>query len=240
MDVELRASPVPNGVSAACELVILSAVRFVREGLAEVMQRDGAFRTVGVAVNVEQARRLFGISGPRMILVDAGLPQGLSVVWQLRGCARNCKIVAFALAETESEVISWAQAGICGYIPRTTPLSGLVAMLHHIDRGEQVCPSRIAAGMLRWIAEKSVNGEPPGYTDRHTSLTAREQEVARLIGGGLSNKEIARCLRISVATTKSHVHSILAKLGVARRVLVVRHLGAEFKSTQPAADRASA
>jgi two-component system nitrate/nitrite response regulator NarL len=227
MDVDLHASPDPSGVSASCELLILSDIRFVREGLAEVLQRDSAFRIVGVAVDVEQACRLIRTSAPRIILVDAALPRGLGAVWQLRECARNSKIVAFALAETESEVIAWAEAGICGYIPRSTPLSGVVEMLHFIDQGEQVCRTRIAAGMLRWIAENSMHGKPPGRAGGHTSLTAREHEVAHLIGTGLSNKEIARRLGISLATTKSHVHSILVKLGVARRVLAVRHLSAD-------------
>jgi two-component system nitrate/nitrite response regulator NarL len=234
MDIDLRASPDPSPVSASGELLILSDIRFVREGLAEVMQRDGAFRRVTVAVDVEQACRFIGNSGPRIILVDAALPQGPSAVWQLRDCARNSKIIAFALAETESEVIAWARAGICGYIPRTTPLSGLVEMLHDIDRGEQVCPTRIAASMLRWIGENSTHTESPGHAGGHASLTAREHEVAHLIGTGLSNKEIARYLGISVATTKSHVHSILVKLGIARRVFAVRQLSIGLRTTQDA------
>jgi DNA-binding NarL/FixJ family response regulator len=127
--------------------------------------------------------------------------------------------VAFALRETESEVISWAQAGIHGYIPRDTSLTTLVEMLNNIVRGEQACPSRIASGMLRWIARHAGDFRNSEPTDSRTVLTTREEEVADLMSASLSNKEIARRLGITVATTKSHVHSILSKLGVHKRGL---------------------
>jgi two-component system nitrate/nitrite response regulator NarL len=205
----------------AQEILILSDVRFVREGLSEVLARDDAFSVVGLAVDVEQACTVARSSGPLIVLVDTALPHGIKAVWTLRECASVLKIVAFALAEVETEVIAWAQAGICGYIPRNTPLSGLVGMLQDIVQGEQDCQRRVASGLLRWIGQRAPHLEPPAQTP---SLTLREREVAHLIGAGLSNKEIAARLGISLATTKSHVHSILSKLGVARRYLAVRRL----------------
>jgi DNA-binding NarL/FixJ family response regulator len=206
------------------EVLILSDVRFVCEGLSEVLARNKEFSVVGIAVNVEQACGFAKSTQPLIILVDTALPQGLQAVWTLHECASSAKIVAFSLAEIESEVIAWAQAGICGYIPRNTPLSGLVGMLRDIVRGEQVCQTRIASGLLRWISRSAPRLESREPSGGQASLTLREREVAHLIGTGLSNKEIAGRLGISLATTKCHVHSILGKLGVARRVLAVRRL----------------
>jgi len=208
----------------AHEILILSDVRFVREGLSEVLARDNAFSIVGLAVDVEQACAVARSSGPLTVLVDTALPHGIKAVWTLRECATTLKIVAFALAEVETEVIAWAQAGICGYIPRNTPLSGMVGMLQDIVQGEQLCQRRVASGLLRWIGQRAPRVESPAQTGGRASLTLREREVAHLIGTGLSNKEIAARLGISLATTKSHVHSILSKLGVARRFLAVRRL----------------
>jgi DNA-binding NarL/FixJ family response regulator len=211
-------------VETTFDLVILSDIRFVREALAQVLGRDRTFRIVGVAVDTHQACRLINCVRPRVILVDTCLPSGTAAVSHLRECASDCKIVAFALRETEEEVIAWAQAGIWGYIPRNTSLTALVTLLHDIVEGQQVCHMRIASGMLHWIAQNAGHLEHSELACRRTSLTAREQEVSQLIVAGLSNKEIARGLGISLATTKSHVHNILAKLGVARRALAVSHL----------------
>jgi DNA-binding NarL/FixJ family response regulator len=206
------------------DLLILSDIRFIREGLAEVLGRDGAFQIAGSAVDVEEARELIGRSPPRVILVDTALPKGIDAVSTLRQLARDAKIVAFALKETEAEVIAWAQAGIYGYIPRDTPLAALVGLLNNIIRGEQASTSQITSMMLRWIARHAGRLSRSEPAEAPAGLTVREQEVGRLIGAGLSNKEIARRLGISLATTKSHVHNILAKVGVGRRALAANHL----------------
>jgi two-component system nitrate/nitrite response regulator NarL len=208
----------------AFDLLILSDVRFIREGLAEVLGRDGTFRVAGVAANIEQACALVRSAPPRVILVDTSLPQGIAAVETLRRCLHEAKVIAFALTETETEVIAWAQAGICGYIPRNTEVTAMVGLLSSIVRGEQVCPTRIASGMLRWIAQHAggvLALEPAG---KQAALTTREREIARLMSASLSNKEIAHRLGISVATTKSHVHNILAKLGVRKRAQAAQHM----------------
>ena len=206
------------------ELLILSDIRFIREGLAEVLGHNGAFLIAGVATDVEHACALARSASPRVMLVDTALPHGIAAVASLRKCALEAKIVAFALTETETEVIAWAQAGIDGYIPRNAPLTALVGLLCRIVHGEQDCPTQIASGMLRWI------GRHPDITPllrpqtEHAGLTAREQEIAGLVSAGLSNKEIARRLGISLATAKSHVHNILGKLGVSSRSQAIRHI----------------
>lgn len=208
------------------ELLILSDIRFVREGLTDVLGRDAAFRVAGAAADIDHACRLALSCPPRVILIDSSVPEGATAVGRLRECAIEAKIVAFALRETESEVIAWAQAGIHGYIPRDTPLATLVELLHSIVRGEQTCRSNIASGMLRWIARHAAHSQRAEPKDPPSILTTREEEVADLMRAGLSNKEIAHRLGISLATTKSHVHSILAKLGVRRRALAADRLRA--------------
>jgi DNA-binding NarL/FixJ family response regulator len=165
-------------------------------------------------------------------LIDTALPGGITAVGTLRGMAGDAKIVAFALSETEAEVISWARAGIHGYIPRNTPLESLVELLNSIIRGEQVVGSRVASGLLHWIASNPGNGSVAATDERPVCLTARELEVGRLLGAGLSNKEIARRLGISLATTKSHVHNILGKTGAPRRALAACQLQAEPHSSK--------
>lgn len=207
----------------AFHLLILSDIRFVREGLAEVLARDGTFHIAGIAADIEHACALVRAVPPRVILIDTSLPHGTAAVAALRKCASNAKVVAFALTETETEVIAWAQAGIAGYIPRNTALTEMVGILRSIVHGEQVCHTRIASSMLRWIGQHPGNPRSKPMSGQNP-LTPREQEIACLISASLSNKEVARHLGISVATTKSHVHNILAKLGISKRTQAAQHL----------------
>jgi two-component system, NarL family, nitrate/nitrite response regulator NarL len=89
-------------------------------------------------------------------------------------------------------------------------------------RGEQACSGNIAAGLLRWISQSPRRVEPQAVIVEPTSLTVREEQVVQLIGAGLSNKEIARQLKIGLGTTKSHVHNVLGKLELKRRSQVAR------------------
>src|SRR5262249_36735103 len=103
-------------------------------------------------------------------------------------------------------------------------LADLSRLVLDIHSGEQVCSGRVAAGLLRRLA---ITGGPA--TSRNApfpalALTKRERQAAELIRTGLSDKEIARRLNISLATTKSHVHNLLGKLNVRRRSEVADHL----------------
>jgi DNA-binding NarL/FixJ family response regulator len=203
-------------------LLILSDIRFMREGLAEVLGRDDGFQTITVAADPGEAIAVMRTAMPDLVLIDVALPDGLAAVGRLHRVAPRIRIVALAVAETEAEIIAWAAAGACGYVPRSAALADLIGFLSNIMRGEQTCSTRVAAGLMRWIADGPRIDKAAARA--RPALTAREEEIASLIAAGLSNKEIARRLKICVPTTKSHVHNILAKLELERRGQVSRWL----------------
>jgi DNA-binding NarL/FixJ family response regulator len=189
-------------------LSILSDVRFLRESLAEILPRDGTVSISGLFANFQEASSGLANHQPDIVLLDEALPDGLAAVGQIRDVAPQLPVVVIAVAETAGEVIAWAEAGAAGYIPRTAGLADIVPLLIDITQGKQACTESVAAGLLRRL---SANG-------RHTAaLTAREAQIAQMIVAGMSNKEIARCLNIGLATTKTHVHHLLGKLSLRRR-----------------------
>jgi DNA-binding NarL/FixJ family response regulator len=217
----------PGGLAAECarplSLLILSDIRFMREGLANVLRREEqAFQTIDIAAHVGEAIKAMQAGLPDVVLIDAALPDGLAAAARLRGFAPGIRIIALAVAETEADVIAWAEAGASGYVPRSAALADLVVFVTGIMRGEQACSTRVAAGLMRWIA----NAPRARTANPHAApaLTAREEEIVSLICAGLSNKEIARRLKICLSTTKSHVHNVLGKLELRRRGQVSRWL----------------
>jgi DNA-binding NarL/FixJ family response regulator len=205
----------PDKPSRRPDLLILSDIRFMRESLAEVFGRDDVFETISVAADPGEAIAVMHAAMPDIVLIDAALPDGRTAVGRLRRLAPRIRIIALAVADTEAEVIAWAEAGACGYVPRSAALADLVGFLSGIMSGEQTCSTRVAAGLMRWIADGQ---HAATVTARaRPALTAREEEIASLIAAGFSNKEIARRLKICLPTTKSHVHNILGKLELARR-----------------------
>ena len=208
---------IPSGAEATPDrrtgIVVLSDVRFVQDALVTnstsqakssrclALRPSGATRWSRASTSVPT----FCWSTPNT--------DGLVVVRRIRQLAPLVRIVALALAEREDEVIAWVEAGASGYVPRSAALDELVAILEGAMRGEQVCSPRVASCLVRRLA---VTSRHPGPAPP-VVLTRRELEIVQLVNEELSNKEIASQLEIGLATTKSHVHNVLAKLGLARR-----------------------
>jgi DNA-binding NarL/FixJ family response regulator len=194
--------------------VIVSQVRCFSEGLAEALSRDPRVKILGCCATTSQALDVLIGSKPDVVLVDAAFSDGRSAVIQIRAMSPRVRVIVLAVNETEDQVVAWAKAGVTGYIPDTTPLSDVTELLVGIAEGRQACSMDVAGGLLRRVGYSEYMS--PGFA-LPPSLTDREREILRLIGAGLTNKDIARRLNISLATTKAHVHNLLGKLSVRRR-----------------------
>ena len=202
-------------------IVIVSEVRFRREILAEFLERDAAVLVVGLCADLAEVAASSPPLQADVVLVDAELRDGAAAVRWTRQIKPDIRLIAYAVRETKDDVIAWAEAGVIGYVPNTAASADLVRLIVDIHGGQQPCSGRVAAELFRRIAVTAslvVGRDPPSPA---VPLTRREQETAELIATGLSNKEIARRLNISLATAKLHVHNLLYKLNVQRRGQVV-------------------
>lgn len=190
-------------------VLIVSQIRFYREGLAEVLPRHPGLCVAGTASSQDEARALMDSVRPDVVLLEAALPGARSL---LDGPAR---VVVVAVGDGEKEVLGWAEAGVSGYVTREGSLAELVAAVEGAAAGELHCTPRIAASLQRRISSLARERVAPAAP---VHLTVREREIVELIARGLSNKGIARHLGIETATAKNHVHNILSKLQVERRL----------------------
>jgi DNA-binding NarL/FixJ family response regulator len=209
--------------------LIVSEVCFLRESLAEILRRAPGLQVCGQSATVAHALAAATTLRPDIVLLDVAMPGGTHTASRLCAAVPSASVIALAVAETEDSVLAWAATGIAGYVPNTASIGDLAALIGQISRGEQACPSHIAGSLLRRVAA-SGPGRPEAqphatpYPGPH--LTRRESEILALVGEGLSNKDIARRLGISLGTTKSHVHNLLAKLSVPRRTQAMTRLHA--------------
>jgi two-component system, NarL family, nitrate/nitrite response regulator NarL len=228
MAVEANVAPHPESAYPRSirrlRILVVWGVRFLGESLAELLERDPLVSVVGLCTDLAEAMTLNTDLQADVVLLDARSSEGAAAVRRALDIAPGMRIVASGVRETEEDIVAWAEAGVIGYIPRTAALSDLARLVVAIHSGEQICSGRIAAGLLRRIARTAGQGGDREPLIRTPALTKRELEAAELIRSGLSDKEIARRLNISLATTKSHVHNLLGKLNVRRRSQVADHL----------------
>jgi DNA-binding NarL/FixJ family response regulator len=152
-------------------------------------------------------------------------PDVVIVGEQQAGPSPAQKVAVLGVREQEADVIAWAEAGAAGYVSREGSGDDLRAALEAAAAGETVASPRMVAALLRRLNAVAHGGAAHGL-DAAATLTPREQQVARLVSEGLSNKEIAAQLCIEVATVKNHVHNILQKLDVPGRGQAAAYLRA--------------
>jgi DNA-binding NarL/FixJ family response regulator len=203
-------------VELPLQIQIISDVRFTRESLSELLPRGGALAVLGSFAELEDALVALRQRRPQIVLIDEALPGGRAAIGQIRAEAPDVLVVVMAVVETAEKIVSWAELGAAGYIPKTAALADIAPALLNIAGGRQACTENVAAGLMRRL---SMVG-PPAEKARSPALpllTTRERQIAQLVASGLSNKDIARRLNIGLATTKTHVHHLLAKLQLERR-----------------------
>jgi DNA-binding NarL/FixJ family response regulator len=206
--------------------LIVSELRFLRDSLVEVLGRIPDIRVCGQAATLADALASAEAKRPHIVLLDVAFPGGPEAAAALCAIVPHLNVIALGVHETEQDVLAWADAGVVGYVPNTASVEDLISLVGQIKRGEQSCPSHIAGSLLRRIAAAG-RGWAESSIPTSSSLTFREREILHLVGAGLSNKDIARRLSISVGTTKSHVHNLLGKLSLKRRADVISRAGSD-------------
>ena len=204
-------------------IFVVVAIAAWAELLSERIDRLDHFEVVGRAADADRALPLIEQLRPLpdIVVLDVAARFSLGAARSLRTCSPDLRLVAIGLDENPGQVLSWAMVGATGLVARTSSLDELLTTLAGVARGEAPCASSLAGALVRGV------GSSDGAIQRGTPylrLTQRERQVARLVAEGLSNKEIATRLQIEQGTVKSHVHSVIHKLGVSRRAQVAATL----------------
>jgi two-component system, NarL family, nitrate/nitrite response regulator NarL len=207
--------PTENGSAAndTITVFVASAVRLYSDGIRLLLAREEGISVVGQAESAAAMLvMLDDLAVTDIVLVDTTMPEAVASMQAIHRRRSRAKVVALGVSEVD-EVIACAEAGATGYVVRDSGAADLVETVRGVTSGEALCSAQITATLLQRIAGLADQRATPDHED----LTPRQLQVLRLIDEGLSNKEIAARLCIEIATVKSHVHTILEKLGARRR-----------------------
>lgn len=154
---------------------------------------------------------------PWVLLLDVGLPgrNGLDILGDIHQHAPDCRVVILTVFEDEAKISQAISAGACGYLLKTaTPDEIAEAILEASHGGSPMSP-HVAASVVKLLSRLT---KPVTST---VSLSPRELELLRCMMNGLTAKEIASSLAISIHTADTHTRNLFSKLGVRSRAAAV-------------------
>jgi two-component system, NarL family, nitrate/nitrite response regulator NarL len=214
-----RVSRAPAQGAPMIRVLVVSENRLHGEGLTLRLSAEPEIRAVGPGESITDTLPLVVAGEVDMVLVDVE-PTAAHLRELAAGVrsAPDVPYVALASADSEWEIVDWAEAGAYSIVDRRGSPAELAGILQAVHRRENICSPRIAGTLLRCLRSLLREGRPPEGRSR---LTHRERDVLSLMGDGMSNKEIAHELGLQLPTVKNHIHSIFEKLEVRSRAMAV-------------------
>ncbi len=189
-----------------------------REGLGMIISSQPDMEVVGEASDGLEAVVKTGALKPDLVLMDIQMPgcDGLEATRQIKRSAPDTIVVMLTVRSDDEKLFTAIKNGAQGYLLKNMHSSELLAMLRRALEGEAVISPALAGRMLeefRRLSRLDTKSEPGDAVE----LSAREQEILGQVAQGLTDKEIAAALSLSIHTVKTHLRNILAKLQVGGR-----------------------
>jgi DNA-binding NarL/FixJ family response regulator len=198
----------------------------VREGLRSLLSAAGDLQCVGTAADGDAAVELIDRLAPDVVMLDLAMPgkDGISVIRSLRSRGNGVRVLVLSSYAERPLVLEALDAGADGYLLKHTASEAILDAVRVVAGGGSTIDPQVAPAVLGALRDR-------GQGD---ALTDREREVLELLRQGYSNKVIARRLRITEGTVKTHVTHILHRVGAADRTQAA--LWAERHLRRPRAD----
>ncbi|MCF2537514.1 MULTISPECIES: response regulator [Streptomyces] len=206
----------------AIRLLLVDDDPLVRAGLSLMLGGADDIEIVGEAADGADVGPLADRTRPDVVLMDIRMPgvDGLTATERLRARQDPPQVVLLTTFHADEQVLRALRAGAAGFVLKDTPPAEIVDAVRRVAAGDPVLSPTVTRQLMDHAAGTAADTRRAHARERLTALNDRERDVAVAVGRGLSNAEIAGELYMSVATVKTHVSRVLAKLDLNNRVQI--------------------
>lgn len=193
----------------------------LRGSFRMLLESAPGLTVVGEAGNGAEAVELAARERPDVVLMDVRMPEmdGIEATRRLCAAAAGPRVLILTTFDLDSYVFAALRAGASGFLLKDTPPADLLSAVRVVAAGEGLLAPTVTRRLIAEFAARPLPRRTPQRT--LDGVTAREREVLALIAAGLSNDELAAELHLSMATVKTHIGRLLAKLGARDRAQLV-------------------
>jgi NarL family two-component system response regulator LiaR len=204
------------------KILIADDHAFVREGTRRILEQEPDLEVVAEAGDGEEAVTLASDLKPDVAIIDVSMPKldGIEATRRIKALCPAVAVLVLSAYDDDQFVFGLLEAGAAGYLLKSVRGHEIVDAIRAVDAGESVLHPSVARKVLNRFASVSNRAQRKKPLEL---LTEREMEVLKLVTKGLSNKDIADGLSLSIRTVQGHLANIFNKLRVSSRTEAVVH-----------------
>lgn len=215
---------------AELSVLVVDDEELIRAGMRLLLNGSEDLRIVGEAADGRQALDLTAEHDPDVVLLDIRMPvmDGLTCAEHLLQANPERTVLVLTTFDADETVLRALELGVSGFLLKDTPPAELVASVRQAASGTPVLSPAVTRQVINRATETRGDAQQREAKERLGALTERERDIALAVAEGLSNQQIAGRLFVSLPTVKTHMGSIMQKLGAQNRVhiaLAVYHAG---------------
>jgi DNA-binding NarL/FixJ family response regulator len=204
-------------------VLVVDDQALVRTAFRRLIDAEDDMRAVGEAADGRQAADFAASLAPDVVVMDVRMPvlDGIAATRLITGdrSAGSPRVLILTTFDLDEYVFEALRAGASGFALKSRPVEELLSAIRTVAAGEALLAPSVTRRLIAHFTEET---RPPPRAPRGLAeLTEREREVLSLVARGLSNAELARTLRVSLPTVKTHVSRILTKLDARDRTQLV-------------------
>jgi len=192
----------------------------LRQALRDVLEKERDFEVIAEANDGEEAVKLASELIPDVVIMDISMPNlnGLEATRQIKAICSTIAILVLTVHSDKEHILSILQAGAGGYLTKSVYGDEVIHTVRALAAGETVLSPQVSQHILKYVFQHVTK---PSSLDTGDKVTARETEILRLAAKGISNKDIAFRLGLSLRTVKGYLADLFLKLNVASRTEAV-------------------